>query len=132
VSAPQLPSDRRFGLLFVVVCALLAAYGAHKGWLSLVVSIFVAASICFALATLFVPKALHPLNFAWFKLGELMGKIVSPIVLGVIFYLLITPFGLIGRLWGRDELKLKRGSGQTYWVNRDPPGPTGESFKNQY
>lgn len=132
MSAPQLPSDRRFGLLFVVVCALLAVYGAHKGWLNLVVSIFVAASVGFALATLFVPKALRPLNFAWFKLGELMGKIVSPLVLGIIFYLLITPVGLVGRLFGRDELKLKRGQEQSYWIKRDPPGPSGESFKNQY
>jgi Saxitoxin biosynthesis operon protein SxtJ len=132
VSAPQLPSDRRFGLLFVVVWALLAAYGAHKAWLNLVVSIFVAASVTFALATLFVPKALRPLNFAWFKLGELMGKIVSPIVLGIIFYLLITPVGLVGRLFGRDELKLKRGAEKSYWIKRDPPGPSGESFKNQY
>ena len=132
VSASQLPSERRFGLLFVVVCALVAAYGWHKGWAKFFVGAFVAASIGFALAALFVPKVLRPLNFAWFKLGELMGKVVSPIVLGVIFYLLITPFGVIGRLFGRDELKLKRGNLDTYWISREPPGPPGESFKNQY
>ena len=132
VSAPQLPSERRFGLLFVVVCALAAAYGMHKGWAKLFVSAFIVVSIGFALAALFVPKVLRPLNFAWFKLGELMGKVVSPIVLGVIFYLLITPFGVIGRLFGRDELKLKRGNLDTYWISREPPGPPGESFKNQY
>ena len=130
--APQLPSDRRFGLLFVVVFALAAAYGTYKDWSKLVVSIFAVASVCFALATLFLPKILRPLNFAWFKLGELMGRVVTPIVLGVIFYLLITPFGVVGRLFGRDELKLKRGNGETYWINRDPPGPPGDSFKNQY
>jgi hypothetical protein len=132
VSAPQLPSERRFGLLFVVVCAIAAAYGWHKGWAKLFVGIFVAASIGFGVATLFLPRVLRPLNFAWFKLGELMGKVVSPIVLGVIFYLLITPVGLIGRLFGRDELKLKRGNLDTYWISREPPGPPGESFKNQY
>ena len=132
VSAPQLPSERRFGLLFVVVCALAAAYGMHKGWAKLFVSAFIVVSIGFALTALFVPKVLRPLNFAWFKLGELMGKVVSPIVLGVIFYLLITPFGVIGRLFGRDELKLKRGNLDTYWISREPPGPPGESFKNQY
>ena len=132
VSPPQLPSDRRFGLLFVVVFALAAAYAMHKGWAKLFVGTFTAASIGFALAALFVPKVLRPLNFAWFKLGELMGKVVSPIVLGVIFYFLITPVGLIGRLFGRDELKLKRGNLDTYWISREPPGPPGESFKNQY
>lgn len=130
--APQLPSDRRFGFLFIVVFALAAGYGTYKDWSKFVVSIFAVASICFALATLLFPKVLRPLNFVWFKLGELMGKVVSPIVLGLIFYLLITPVGLIGRLFGRDELKLKRGKAHTYWITRDPPGPQGDSFKNQY
>ncbi len=132
MSTPQLPSERRFGLLFVIVFALAAGYGALKGWPRGLLHGFIVLSGCFGLVTLFAPKTLRPLNFAWFKLGELMGKIVSPIVLGIIFYLLITPVGLVGRLFGRDELKLKRGQEQSYWINRDPPGPPGDSFKNQY
>ena len=132
MSAPQLPSERRFGLLFVVVFGLVAGYGAYKGWSRGVLLSLVVVSFCFGLATLVSPKTLRPLNFAWFKLGELMGKIVSPVVLGIIFYLLITPVGLVGKMFGRDELKLKRGEAQSYWITRDPPGPSGESFKNQY
>lgn len=129
---PLLPSDRRFGFLFFVVCGLASAYGVHKGWSNPLVLMLLAGSIFFGCTALFVPKVLRPLNFLWFKLGELMGKIVSPIVLGIIFYLLITPVGLMGRLFGRDELKLRRGSEKTYWITRDPPGPPGDSFKNQY
>jgi hypothetical protein len=132
MSTPQLPSERRFGLLFVIVFALAAGYGVLKGWPRGLLLGLAILSGCFGVVTLFSPKALRPLNFAWFKLGELMGKIVSPIVLGIIFYLLITPVGLVGRLFGRDELKLKRGQEQSYWIKRDPPGPSGESFKNQY
>ena len=132
MSSPQLPSERRFGALFVVVFALAAGYGVYKGWPRGLLLALAIASVCFGVATLIRPKTLRPLNLAWFKLGELMGKIVSPIVLGIIFYLLITPFGLVGRLLGRDELKLKRGQEQSYWIKRDPPGPSGESFKNQY
>jgi hypothetical protein len=66
------------------------------------------------------------------KLGELMGKVVSPLVLGVIFFVLLTPVGLIGRLLGRDELRLKRTNSESYWIDRVPPGPAGDSFKNQF
>jgi hypothetical protein len=83
--------------------------------------------------TLVMPRLLAPLNKAWFQIGELMGKLVSPIVLGVIFFLIITPVGLLGRLFGRDELRLKRRrQAASYWVERQPPGPTGDSFKNQF
>jgi hypothetical protein len=132
MSSPQLPSERRFGALFVVVFALAAGYGAYNGWSHGLLLGLAIASVGFGVATLIRPKMLRPLNLAWFKLGVLMGKIVSPIVLGIIFYLLITPVGLVGRLFGRDELKLKRGAEKSYWIKRDPPGPSGESFKNQY
>ena len=129
---PPLPSERRFGLLFFIVFGITAAYGLHKGWSDRIVVVLGVVGVCFGATAFIAPKILRPLNFAWFKLGELMGRVVSPIVLGVIFYLLITPVGLIGRLAGRDELKIKRGNGNTYWINRDPPGPSGDSFKNQY
>ena len=82
--------------------------------------------------TLLAPQWLRPFNRAWFLLGELLGKIVSPIVLGVIFFLLITPVALVGRLLGRDELRLKRKPVNSYWVDRTPPGPEADSFKNQF
>ena len=130
---PSLPTERRFGALFTLVFAALGLYGHfYKGWGSgVVVGLFV-ASLVVALVTLLAPRLLAPFNKAWFQLGQLMGKVVSPIVLGVIFFLLLTPVGLITRLFGRDELRLKRKPVSSYWVDRSPPGPAGDTFKNQF
>ena len=129
-----LPSERSFGLLFTAVFALLAGYGwFFKGWSQSVVLSFVGAALAFGLLGLVAPKVLRPLNWLWFQLGQLLGKIVSPVVLGAIFFLLLTPVALVTRLFGRDELRLKRkASHTTYWLDRAPPGPEPESFKNQF
>ena len=89
-------------------------------------------SVVFATMTLVVPQLLNPLNRIWYGLGLLLGKIVSPIVLGLMFFVLITPISLFTRLFGRDELKMKKRSVESYWVDRLPPGPSSDSFKNQY
>ena len=129
-----LPSERSFGLLFGVVFALLAAYGwFFKGWPLAVLLPLVGIAVAFVLLGFVAPKVLRPLNWLWFQLGQLLGKIVSPVVLGAIFFLLLTPVSLVTRLFGRDELRLKRKASQTsYWLDRAPPGPEPESFKNQF
>jgi hypothetical protein len=66
------------------------------------------------------------------QLGALMGRVVSPLVLGTIFFLLITPISMLARLFGRDELRLKKIDTSSYWIARAPPGPDGDSFKNQF
>ena len=133
VSSPTLPSERRFGALFTVVFSLAGIYGHFvKDWSSEVVIGLFVASLVVAVVAIVIPAALAPFNKAWFQLGLLMGKVVSPIVLGVIFFLLLTPVGLITRLFGRDELRLKRKPVSSYWVDRSPPGPAGDTFKNQF
>ncbi len=129
-----LPSERSFGLLFGIVFALLSAYGwFFNGWSLVVVLSLVAVALAFVLLGFVAPKVLGPLNWLWFQLGLLLGKIVSPIVLGAIFFLMLTPVSLVTRLFGRDELRLKRKASQTsYWLDRAPPGPEPESFKNQF
>lgn len=129
-----LPSERSFGLLFGAVFALLAAYGwFFKSWSSVVELSLLGLALAFVLLGFVAPKILSPLNWLWFQLGQLLGKIVSPIVLGAIFFLLLTPVSLVTRLFGRDELRLKRKASQTsYWLDRAPPGPAPESFKNQF
>ena len=129
-----LPSERSFGLLFGAVFALLAAYGwFFKGWSSMLALALVGVALAFVLLGFVAPKILSPLNWLWFQLGQVLGKIVSPIVLGAIFFLLLTPVSLVTRLFGRDELRLKREALQTsYWLDRAPPGPAPESFKNQF
>lgn len=132
MSNPSLPSERSFGLLFVGVFAAAGVYGLLEHWSRGLVGACFAASVLLVLITLFVPGLLAPLNQAWFHLGQLLGKIVSPIVLGMIFYGLLTPVALVTRALGRDELRLKRRDLASYWVERDPPGPASDSFKNQF
>jgi len=101
----KLPSERSFGLLFTVI---------------------------FLLSGLLAPRLLTPLNKLWFQLGLAMGRIVSPIVLGVLFFIVITPVAIFMRIIGRDELKLKKQNVSSYWIERTPPGPEPESFKDQF
>jgi hypothetical protein len=132
-AAQQLPSERRFGLLFTAVFVLLGAYGWwFNAFEPFLVLSFVGVGLLFGFISVFSPKILAPLNKAWFYLGRFLGKIFSPIVLGVIFFGILTPVGVITRLFGRDELRLKRSTKETYWVDRSPPGPQAESFKNQF
>ena len=67
------------------------------------------------------------------KFGELLHRIVSPIALGIVFYLAVLPTGLLLRLFGKDPLRLKIDRGAaSYWIKREPPGPTAESLNNQF
>ena len=130
--SPQLPSEKRFGLLFVVVFIVLASFGYIKGWKQSFVTVSIALAVLLALVTLVAPKLLAPFNRAWFALGQLMGRIVSPIVLGAIFFLILTPVAVMTRLFGRDELRLKRKSVESYWIERTHDTTAAESFKNQF
>ena len=130
----KLPSERSFGLLFTVVAFVIAAsvYSKGLGFWALVCAI---VGIGFLGVSLIRPKLLGPLNRIWYLFGLALGKIVSPVVLSVIFYLLISPVALVTRMFGRDELKLKifrEKTANTYWVNRTPPGPEPRSFENQF
>lgn len=120
-------------MLFTAVFIILGAYG----WLFNAFEFFLALGLVgigllFGVISILSPQILGPLNKVWFYLGQFLGKIVSPIVLGIIFFGILTPVGLVTRLFGRDELRLKRSKKDTYWVDRSPPGPQAESFKNQF
>jgi hypothetical protein len=128
----KLPSDRSIGVLFSVVCALLAGWAYYKGshwwkWLA-------AGSGAFLLVGLLVPIVLRPLNWVWMRLGLILGMIISPIVLGIIYFVVITPVALFFKIKGRDALSRKYDAKlASYWVHRDPPGPDGpSSFPRQF
>ena len=129
--ADVLPSNRKFGLFFTSVFAILASWFYWR-YESALTPLFFAISGCFALITALAPNLLQPLNHIWFFLGKLLGKIVHPVVLALLFFILITPISLVSRLFGRDELKLKKRFVQSFWIERVPIGPAPESFKNQY
>ena len=124
-------SDRSFGIVFAVVFALIGLwpflFGGMVRWWSL------AIAAVFAVLAAIRPELLAPLNRLWTKLGLLLNSIVSPIVMGLLFYLIITPFALFMRLTGKDLLHLKHDpKAQSYWILREPPGPSPETIKNQY
>jgi ABC-type sulfate transport system permease subunit len=126
-----LPSNRKFGLFFATI-ALVGAVVAYWKHSHLLAACWVACSAWFGICAAWLPDLLAPLNRLWYRLGLLLGRIVSPVVLGLIFFVLLTPVAWLGRLAGRDELRLRKRSVQSYWIDRTPPGPAPASFKNQY
>ena len=114
--------------VFVVVglWPLLSGDGTVRMWSLIVAALLFGVSVT-------VPGALSPFNTVWLKLGLLLSRIVNPIVLGLMFYLVITPFGLALKLFRKDLLNLQHDpSATSYWIQRKPPGPTPESMRNQF
>ena len=124
-------SDRGFGYVFAAVCALVAALswyndGRHWGW-------WLIAAAAFALAGWLVPHWLRPLNRLWTWLGLLLAAVIGPVVMALVFYGCITPIGALMRLTGKDPLRLRsEPEADSYWIRRDPPGPSPDSLKNQF
>ena len=129
--ALQLPSNQKFGWFFSAVFAVGGAYALWKSIILLASGLFV-LSIIFAIVVVAIPARLAPLNKLWYQFGMLLGLIVSPVVLGIIFFLLITPVGVFTRFLGRDVLRMKKRVVPSYWVERNPVGPQPDSFKNQF
>ena len=124
-------SDRAFGLVFASVFLLIAVWPLLHGRMPRWWALGVAA--VFVLVALVYPAPLAGLNRLWMKLGVLLGKVVGPIALGVVFYGVVTPVGAMMRLTGKDPLRLKLDPGaDSYWIPRDPPGPPPDSMTNQF
>jgi hypothetical protein len=124
-------SDRSFGLVLASALLVIALWPLwrHQGprwwWAG------VAAAL--GLVGLVKPALLAGLNRQWTALGLLLGKLTSPIVLGLLFYGFITPLAFAMRLAGKDPLRLKFDrAADSYWIRRDPPGPEPESMTNQF
>ncbi len=87
----------------------------------------------FLLVAVVYPKLLAPLNHLWFKFGLLLHKIVNPVVLAIMFFLVITPIGLLMRALGKDPLRLRLDKAATsYWIDRTPPGPSPDTLGDQF
>jgi len=124
-------SNRAFGFVFAAVFVLIALFpllvsGGVRWW-----SIGVAAA--FLVAALAFPAVLAPLNRLWTAFGLLLHRVVSPLVLGFMFFLVFTPMGLVRRLFNKDPLHLRfEPELRSYWVERRPPGPAPETIENQF
>lgn len=128
-----LPSDRKFGLFFGVVFAVLSGYFLGHAKFDWAVGSGAVGGI-FGLFAFFRPSLLRPLNRGWMASGLLLGKVVSPIVLSIMFFGLITPIALFLRLTGRDELRIrKKHSSASFWRHRQLRlDRQTTSFKDQY
>ena len=126
----ELPSNRKFGFFFTFVFVVAAAYFFYSTNVSWAYVLIVTALI-FLLITLIKSDALLPLNKLWMRFGLLLGMIVSPIVIGIIFLGLFTPTAILMRLNGRDELRLKFSPKVSHWIIRSESIKS-ESFKHQF
>lgn len=126
----ELPSNRKFGFFFTLVFAIGAAYFFYYVKMTWAYA-FITAALIILVVSLVQSEALLPLNKLWMRFGLLLGMIVSPIVLGVIFFGLFTPIAIFMRLSGRDELRLNFSKRASHWIPRSEPIKS-ESFKQQF
>ena len=125
-------SNKSFGLMFAIIFLLAALYLVVKNSSTFAqIVAFTTSATTFAIA-LMAPAILAKPNRYWMKFSLLLARFVSPIVLGVLFYLLISPLALVLRVFGRDELRLRHKKTSTHWKERGSKGYSFELFKNQY
>ena len=126
-NAFKLPSNRSFGIVFFVVFLIIAVWPLKSNGDIRIIPICI--SLVFLILGLFNSNFLKPLNFLWMKFGILLGNIISPIVLGIIFFLVITPTAMIMKILGKDLLSLKKNKNNTYWIEKSGPK---SKMKNQF
>ena len=115
----KISSNRNFGIVFFIVFLVIATYplinyGEIRQW-SLILSLF------FLILGLINSKILTPLNKLWFKFGIFLGIIISPLLMGIIFFFVVTPIGFIMRLLSKDILNLKFNNENSYWIKKTGP-----------
>ena len=123
----KISSNRSFGIVFFIVFLFIALYpltynGEIRVWSAI-------TSLIFLMLGLLNSKILSPLNKLWFKFGLFLGKIISPLIMGIIFFIIVTPIGLIMRLFGKDVLNLKYNKNHSYWIEKNGPK---SKMKNQF
>ena len=127
MSKIKVGSNKSFGIVFFVFFLIIGLYplineGNIRIWLIVI-------SIIFLILGLINSQILTPLNILWFKFGMLLGRFVSPIVMGLVFFLVVTPTGLIMKLFNKDLLKLRKNKNSSYWIKRPE---TKSEMKNQF
>jgi hypothetical protein len=120
-------SNRSFGVVFFIVFLIISLYpilnhGEIRLWALIISSIFLILGLVNS-------KLLSPLNNLWFRFGIFLGKIISPIIMGIIFFLVVTPIGFLMRILGKDLLNLKFNKEKSYWIEKNDPK---SKMKNQF
>ena len=123
----KISSNKSFGIVFFIVFLIIGIYPLINNGEIRIWSIIL--SLAFLFLGLINSKILTPLNKFWFKFGILLGKIISPLIMGLIFFCVVTPIGFIMKLLGKDLLNLKFNKDRTYWIDRNGPK---SKMKNQF
>ena len=123
----KLGSNRNFGIVFSIVFLLISLYPLLKSGDIRVWSLVV--SFIFLILGIVNSKILSPFNKLWFKFGLLLGKFVSPLIMMIIFFFVVTPIGILMRLFRKDVLNLKFNNKETYWIKKNGPK---SKMKNQF
>jgi hypothetical protein len=124
-------SPRGFGFVFAAVFALIGLWPLAGGEAVRVWALVLTAA--FLVLALIRPSLLSPLNRLWLGLGVVLHRIVNPLVMGLMFFAVITPTALILRLMGKDLLHRRFSPDEgSYWIPREPPGPEPQSMRNQF
>ena len=126
----ELPSNQRFGYFFTFIFLISSIYFYFKE-IYITFYILGGCSIVFFLVTFFKAEILLPLNKLWMSFGLFLGMIISPMVMGLIFFIIFTPIGILMRLFGRDELLLKFKTKPSYWTKRNYDFQS-NSFRKQF
>ena len=123
----KLPSNRNFGIVFSIVFLIIAIWPILNQNEIRIWSMMI--SFIFLILGLINSKFLSPLNKAWFKFGLILGSVIAPVVMGIVYFLVVTPTGLIMKALGKDILGLKRNKNNTYWLEKDN---SNNNLKNQF
>ena len=120
-------SNRSFGIIFFIVFLLISVWPIMDGQAVRVWSLVI--SLIFLILGILNSKILTPLNLAWIKFGEILGRFIAPVVMAVIYFLIVTPIGLFMRIIGKDLLNLKFSQNSSYWIKREKNlGPMKRQF----
>ncbi|MDA7473210.1 SxtJ family membrane protein [Candidatus Pelagibacter ubique] len=123
----KISSNRSFGLVFFVFFLIISLFPLFKDGNIRIWAII--AAIIFLILGLLNSSTLNPLNKIWFKFGILLGSIISPIVMGIVFFVVVTPTALIMRIFGKNLLNLKKDNKKSYWIERSS---IKSKMKNQF
>ena len=112
----KLPSNRSFGIIFFIVFLIIALWPLKYNGDVRIIPICI--SLIFLFLGLFNSKLLKPLKNLWIKFGEILGKIIAPIVMMIVFFIVLTPLSFVVKLFGKDLLKIKFIKNNSYWITR--------------
>ena len=124
----KIGSNRSFGIVFFLLFFVMAFWSFRGDFQQIKIIPFI-LSLIFLILGLINSKLLTPLNKLWLKIGEILGRIIAPIVIAIVFFLVITPTAIIMRLLGKDLLNIKKSNQKTYWIHKNNKN---NNMKNQF